>query len=95
MPSAARQWTRCTASTPTAPSSQALGYCLHTYAGDANPLPSFSERPYEFELRASPEDAANDVWNLLPQDKRVSLALKAIDVATKRVITLKVRNTLD
>ena len=71
-----------------------LGYCLHTYAGDGNPLPSFTQRPYEFALRGSPADAASDVWDLLPAGKRVALALKAIDVATKRVVTLTVRNTL-
>jgi IMP cyclohydrolase len=71
-----------------------LGYCLHTYVGDGNPLPSFTERPYEFELRGTPEHAATDVWDLLPADKRVALALKAIDVQTKRVVTLTVRNTL-
>ena len=72
-----------------------VGYCLHTYAGDGNPVPPFIERPYDFELRGSPESAANDVWGLLPADKRVALALKAIDVTTKRIVTLKVRNTLD
>ena len=36
-----------------------IGYCLHTYARDGNPVPSFTERPYEFALRGSPEDAAN------------------------------------
>jgi IMP cyclohydrolase len=70
------------------------GYCLHTYTGDGNPVPSFTERPYEFALLGSPEDAAADVWELLPPDKRVALALKAIEVATRRVVTLTVRDTL-
>jgi IMP cyclohydrolase len=71
-----------------------LGYCLHTYAGDGNPVPPFSERPYEFALRGGPEETAADVWDLLPADKRVALALKAIEVTTKRVVTLTVRNSL-
>jgi IMP cyclohydrolase len=71
-----------------------LGYCLHTYAGDGNPLPPFTEHPYEFELRGTPGDVAADVWDLLPADKRVALALKVIEIETKRVVTLTVRNTL-
>jgi IMP cyclohydrolase len=70
------------------------GYCLHTYAGDGTPVPSFTTRPYEFELRGSPEEAAADVWDLLPADKRVALALKVIEIETKRVVMLTVRNTL-
>jgi IMP cyclohydrolase len=71
-----------------------LGYCLHTYASDGNPVPAFTERPYELALRGSPEDAAAEVWDLLPPDKRVALALKVIEVRTKRVVTLTVRNAL-
>jgi len=70
------------------------GYCLHTYAEDGDPLPSFTDSPYEIELRGTPEAAASDVWDLLPAGRRVALALKTIDVATKRVTALTVRNTL-
>ncbi|HEY7465395.1 MAG TPA: IMP cyclohydrolase [Dehalococcoidia bacterium] len=71
-----------------------LGHCLHTYSSDGNPVPAFTERPYDFELRGTPEDAATEVWDLLPADKRVALALRVIEVETKRVVTLTVRNTL-
>ncbi len=71
-----------------------VGYCLHTYAADGTPVPSFTQRPYDFELRGAPDDVAVAIWDLLPAEKRVALALKAIDVATKRVVTLTVRNTL-
>jgi hypothetical protein len=71
-----------------------LGHCLHTYSSDGSPVPAFTERPYEFELRGTPEDAAKEVWDLLPADKRVALALKVIEIETKRVVTLTVRNTL-
>jgi IMP cyclohydrolase len=70
------------------------GYCLHTYAGDGNPVPSFTERPYGIELPGSPEDAADALWDLLAADKRVALALKAINVSTKQVVTLSLRNAL-
>jgi hypothetical protein len=71
-----------------------VGYCLHTYAADGNPVPSYTQRPYEVALPGTPEEAAAGVWDLLPPEKRVALALKAIDLATKRVVTLDVRNSL-
>lgn len=70
------------------------GYCLHTYAENGDPLPSFSDSPYEIELLGTPEAAASDIWELLPADRRVALALKTIDIATKRVSAITVRNTL-
>jgi IMP cyclohydrolase len=70
------------------------GYCLHTYAADGDPLPSFTQRPYELPLPGTPEDAATMVWELLAPDRRVALALKVIDLQTRRVTTLTVRNTL-
>lgn len=72
-----------------------IGYCLHTYAGDGNPVPPFASDPYEIELTGTPEDAAASVWDaLLPADKRVALALKVIDVESRQVVTLGVRNQL-
>jgi IMP cyclohydrolase len=71
-----------------------VGYCLHTYAGDGNPIPAFEADPYDIELQGTPVEVASGVWELLPEDKRVALALKVIDLETKRVSTLKVQNTL-
>jgi IMP cyclohydrolase len=70
------------------------GYCLTTYRGDGDPLPSFTERPFEFPLNGTPEEAAAELWDLLPADKRVALALKAVEIETKRVAKLTVRNAL-
>jgi IMP cyclohydrolase len=70
------------------------GYCLHTYAGDGNPLPSFASDPYAIELLGTPEEAAEGIWYLLPAEKRVAIALKAIDITSKQIVTLKVVNTL-
>lgn len=76
------------------PQATGVGFCFHTYASDGDPLPSFTDAPYEFELRGSPEDVASDLWELLPAEKRVALALKAIDLRTKKVVTLTVHNAL-
>ena len=72
-----------------------IGYCIHTYAGDGNPVPPFSSDPYEIELAATVEETAASVWEtLLPADKRVALSLKVIDVETRQVVRLDVQNEL-
>jgi IMP cyclohydrolase len=72
-----------------------VGYCLHTYAGDGNPIPAFESDPYDIELPGTPKEAATAIWNdLLPTDKRVAIALKAIDLETKQTVTLNVTNQL-
>ena len=70
------------------------GYCLHTYAGDGNPLPTFEADPYEIELPGTPGEAAAAIWDMLPSEKRVALALKAIDIETRQTVALTVTNTL-
>jgi IMP cyclohydrolase len=71
------------------------GYCLHTYAGDGNPIPAFDADPYDIELPGTPEEAAAAIWqDLLPADKRVALALKVIDLGTRKTTTLRVWNQL-
>jgi len=72
-----------------------IGYCLHTYAGDGNPVPPFASDPYEVALMGTPREFAAAVWEeLLPADKRVAMALKSIDLETRAVVTLDVRNEL-
>jgi IMP cyclohydrolase len=70
------------------------GYCLHTYAGDGDPIPAFGADPYDIELRGTADEVLADIWDLLPQERRVAIALKVIDIETKQVMALKVRNTL-
>ena len=72
-----------------------IGYCLHTYSGDGNPVPPFTTDPYEIGLTGTPEETAATVWNdFLPTEKRVAMALKVIEVETRQVVTLNVRNEL-
>jgi IMP cyclohydrolase len=71
------------------------GRCIHTYAEDGNPVPAFTEPPYEIDLPGTPEAVARMVWDdLLPPDKRVAMALKVIDLETRQVVTLTVTNAL-
>jgi len=56
------------------------GRLLHTYAGDGNPLPSFTGEPKE--LRFSGESIVTDLWKALGEEKRVCLWVRTIDLAT-------------
>jgi len=54
------------------------GYCIHTYDGDANPLPSFSGDPYILPIMNTIEDNLSFYWNLLDNENKVSLLVKEI-----------------
>jgi len=59
-----------------------FGYCIHTYNGDGDPLPSFSGDPYVLPLEGDIKDIAEKIWMNLDKENRVSLAVKFIDVRT-------------
>ncbi|HEU0080623.1 MAG TPA: IMP cyclohydrolase [Candidatus Paceibacterota bacterium] len=55
-----------------------FGYCVTTYRGDGNPLPSFHGEPLLMPLRGSPEEILEAYWQALNADNRVALAVKVI-----------------
>lgn len=55
-----------------------FGYCVHTYLGDGDPLPSFRGEPYLLPLRGCVLHVANEYWDVLNPDNKVSLAAKFI-----------------
>ncbi len=59
-----------------------FGWCVHTYKGDDNPLPSFEGEPYLMRIKGSPKDVAESFWSNLDEDNRVSIAVKFIEIAT-------------
>ncbi len=59
-----------------------LGYCITTYSGDGDPLPSFSGQPYLLPLSGNADDILETFWGALNEDNRVSLAVKFIEIAT-------------
>lgn len=61
-----------------------LGYCVTTYAGDGNPLPSFVGDPYLLPLIGDIGTLAQTIWDALNEANRVSLAVKFIDIKTKQ-----------
>ena len=61
-----------------APPPLGLGYCLTTYAGDGNPLPSFSGEPLLVPCGGSAAAVLDLYWSALDAENRVSLAVKRI-----------------
>lgn len=61
-----------------------VGHCLHTYAGDGDPLPPFAGEPYPLPLAGSPAETARLYWDSLHPDNRVAVLAKFIEVETGR-----------
>ena len=55
---------------------------IHTYMGDGNPLPSFEGEPKRVALDApDAETLADQIWNALNPDNKVSLFVRYINLA--------------
>lgn len=58
------------------------GRFLHTYLGDGNPLPSFEGEPERVTLDApDAETLAEQMWNALHSENKVSLFVRYVDLA--------------
>jgi len=64
-----------------------VGYCVTTYDGDGNPLPSFAGVPYPVPLEGGPVQVSRTFWDALNKENRVSLAVKAFSLDTGRSVT--------
>ena len=58
------------------------GHFVHTYVGDGNPLPSFEGEPEVVAIPADVQAFAQDVWGALNAENKISLCVKAIDLAS-------------
>lgn len=60
-----------------------MGNCIHTYwiNADGQPVP-FAGEPYVLPLFDDIEETAEEYWDALDEDNRVSLAVKFIDVSS-------------
>ena len=65
------------------------GYCIHTYATNGTPLPSFQGDPYPVPLPPSAEAAADAFWQALDKENRIALAAKRINPGEQSTITLR------
>lgn len=68
-----------------------VGHCLHTYAGDGNPIPSFQGEPYPVMIMDDLDTVAREYWSMLNDQNKVSLLVKFINRSTGQV-NLKIYN---
>ena len=61
-----------------------LGHFIHTYNCDGNPIPTFTGEPRRVAIPSDIDTFANEIWNSLNPDNKVSLYVSFIDLATKR-----------
>lgn len=55
-----------------------LGHFIHTYEQDGNPIPSFYGEPERVVMPNTAEELANEVWNNLNSDNKVSLFVRIV-----------------
>lgn len=55
---------------------------ISTYMGDGNPLPSFEGEPIRVGLKGKFEELADNFWNSLNQNNKVSLFVRYINLET-------------
>jgi len=65
-----------------------FGYCVTTYKGDGDPLPSFEGEPFLLPLEGSHEFILDSYWSTLNQENKISLAVKFINIETWEEKTL-------
>ncbi|MEG1604989.1 MAG: IMP cyclohydrolase [Clostridia bacterium] len=63
-----------------------VGYFLHTYRGDGNPIPAFEGEPEAVEMPdGSAQQIARTLWDSLNQANRVSLWARTIELKSGNV----------
>ena len=63
-----------------------FGHCIHTYAGDGNPVPSFYGEPRLVRLFDDIEENLTHYWNVLNEENKVSLLVKFIHKETGKSV---------
>lgn len=64
-----------------------VGHIIHTYKTDGNPIPSFEGEPTVFEINEGFDIFAENVWNSLNKDNKVSLFVRSISLKDGSVKT--------
>ena len=59
-----------------------LGHFLHTYVQDGSPLPTFQGEPERVEVPDDIDDFADDIWEALDEDNKISLYVRFTDLET-------------
>lgn len=67
------------------PSLQGLGHFIHTYVCDGNPIPTFQGEPERVALGNNIDEVAEEIWNALNEDNKISLYVRFVNLKTKEV----------
>lgn len=59
-----------------------LGHFIHTYECDGSPLPTFSGEPQRIAIPESIDEFAEEIWNALDEDNKISLYVRYTDLAS-------------
>lgn len=62
-----------------------FGHCIHTYNEDGSPIPSFNGEPFIVKLSNNIKENTMYFWNLLNEENKISLLVKYINIADKKV----------
>ena len=74
---------RCLRQTFEYPGQPGTGHFLHTYAGDGDPLPSFTGEPEQVAVEEDIDSLASAVWDALDEANRISLFVRFTDLETR------------
>lgn len=87
--------TDCARYTYSYPSKPALGHFIHTYVTDGNPIPTFQGEPERVTIPNSADELADEIWNGLDEDNRISLYVRYTDLSdgsyTEKIINKNCR----
>ena len=61
------------------------GHFLHTYLRDGNPIPSFRGEPEPIAVPDDMDAFAEEIWNALDENNRISLYVRYTDLSTGEV----------
>ena len=62
------------------PSLPGIGHFIHTYVTDGDPIPSFQGEPERVSVPDSIDEFAQEIWNSLDDNNKVSLFVRFIDL---------------
>lgn len=62
-----------------------LGHFIHTYVTDGNPLPTFLGEPERVKIPNDVRAFADEIWNNLDKNNKISLYCRAIDLKSGAV----------
>ena len=64
------------------PSVAGLGHFIHTYNCNGDPLPTFTGEPHRISIKNNIEEFANEIWESLNADNKISLYVRYTDIET-------------